>query len=379
MTKGLLFAHRLSGPLDAMTGIGRYVIEMTRALAALGSETGWSYDIASTREREVPEWLPAGVGRRVVPWPRKAVHLSWTLLDKPRLERLVGPADVLHALQPSFPIPTQLPAVMTVHDLIPREHPEWHGRVERWGFRHAIDELVNRNWHVIADSRYVARELEAVGVPESHINVVPLAISDPFRNPPAHDTRASVCSRYGIEPGHYVLAVGRVSARKNLVLLVEAFAAIPQRDLVLVIAGSSTGQEADRVRRACDRLDIVGRVRFIGFVSDEDLPALVAAALMFVYPSLDEGFGLPPLEAMAAGTPVVAANAGSVPEIVGDAALLVDPTDRTAWTDAIDRVADDEALRGMLAAAGRHRAAAFTWERAAEQTMAVHRAALENR
>ena len=373
--RAVLFANRVVDPVRSMTGIGRYVEGVTTALAARG-EPGWHYDVSAPSERGRPRWLPPGVGYLPVPGPRKGLHLAWTMLHQPRLERVVGPADLVHVLHPSFPLPTRAPVVVSIMDLMLLEHPEWYQRGELFGFRRCMDQLARGHGPVITISGDVAdRLVRLVGVARERITVVPLAAGDEFRRPAAKADIERVCAALDVQPGRFLVAVGNLSTRKNLDTLVRAMAGVQAPDLPLVLAGrpgTSAAEVGDEIRRH----GVGERVRMAGFVTDADLPALVQGALALVHPAVDEGFGLPPLEAMAAGTPVIAARAGSIPEVVGDAAVLVEPLDARAWVDAIDLVSADGDRREALAAAGRRRAAAFTWERVAEQTVAVHRAAI---
>ncbi len=373
--RAVLFANRVVDPVRSMTGIGRYVEGLTAALAARG-EPGWCYDVSAPSERGRPQWLPPGVGYRPVPGPRKGLHLAWTLLHQPRLERVVGPADLVHVLHPSFPLPTRRPSVVSIHDVMLLEHPEWYQRDELWGFRRCMDGLAAGTGPVITVSADVAERLvRRVGIARERITVVPLAVGDEFRRPAAPADIERVCRALDVRPGRFLLAVGNLSTRKNLDTLVRAMARVQATDLPLVLAGRP-GTSATEVGDEIRRHGVGDRVRLAGFVADADLPALVQGALALVHPAVDEGFGLPPLEAMAAGTAVIAARAGSIPEVVGGAALLVDPLDAAAWTEAIDLVAADGDRRAAMTAAGRARAAAFTWQRVAEQTVAVHRSAL---
>jgi len=361
-------------PVRSMTGIGRYVERLTSALAAT-AEPGWHYDVSAPRERGRPGWLPPGVGYRPVPGPRKGLHVAWTTIGHPRLERLVAPFDLVHVLHPSFPLPTRRPSVVSIHDLMLLEHPEWYQRDELWGFEHCMDRLAGGDGPVIAVSADVAERLvRLVGVARERITVVHLGVGDEFRRPaPAADIER-VCEALGVRPGAYLLAVGNLSTRKNLVTLVRALAKV-EAGLPLVLAGRP-GIGSEEVHDEVRRHSVSNRVRFAGFLPDGDLPALVQSAAALVHPAVDEGFGLPPLEAMAAGTPVIASLAGSIPEVVGEAALLVDPLDAGAWTEAINLVVADPERQAAMATAGRERAATFTWERAAAQTRAVHRAAM---
>jgi alpha-1,3-rhamnosyl/mannosyltransferase len=372
-----LFAHRLAEPVSAMTGIGRYVEHLVRALADL-APADWEFAASATREDTAVDWLPPTVAHRVVRGPRQPVHLAWTALHAPRLERLVaGRFDLLHALLPSFPLPTRKPAVLTIHDVMAIEHPEWHRRVERWGTHRTIEYAVDHGWWFIADSAY-SRDVaaEVAGVPRERVTVVHLAVDDDFRRPPTGDRQRSVCTDYGVEPGDYLLAIGNVSTRKNVPTLIRALAGAADVTAPLLLAGRVHATGAP-VLDEIERLGVRTRVRVAGFVPDDDLRVLVHAARALVHPSVDEGFGLPPLEAMAAGIPVVAGRAGSVPEVVGDAGVLVEPLDVDAWSDAITRVAGDDELRHRLRAAGLQQSARFTWRQTASATVEVYRRVLE--
>lgn len=373
--RAVLFANRIVDPVRSMTGIGRYVEHVTRALVA-AAEPGWRYDVSAPGERGRPAWLPDGVGYCPVPGPRKALHVAWTTLHAPKLERVVGPFDLVHVLHPSFPLPTARPSVTSIMDLMLIEHPEWYDRGELWGFRHCMDQLAAGTGPIIAISQDVAdRLVRLVGVDPGRVTVVHLAVGDEFRRPAPGAQIERVCAGLGVRPGGFLLCIGNLSTRKNLGTVIRALAASEPADLPLVLAGrpgTSASEIDDEVRRHA----LADRVILAGFVADADLPALLQGALALVHPAVDEGFGLPPLEAMAAGTPVLAARAGSIPEVVGDAAVLVDPLAVGGWAEAMTAIATDADQRTRLAAAGRRRAAGFTWERVAEQTLAVHKAAV---
>jgi glycosyltransferase involved in cell wall biosynthesis len=216
-------------------------------------------------------------------------------------------------------------------------------------------------------------------VPSERMVVIHEAVAPEFAVPPPPAARAAVARRYGIRPP-YCLFVGNLEPRKNLARLVEAFARVRRRAKAgddggpqLVLAGTR-GWLSGGIFRAVEAHDMAGTIRFTGYVPPADLPALYAGATCFVFPSLYEGFGLPVLEAMAVGTPVVASRVGAIPEVAGDAALLVDAQRPEEIADAIETVLADGGLRAELAARGRARAACFTWERVARQTLAVYEA-----
>jgi glycosyltransferase involved in cell wall biosynthesis len=297
-------------------------------------------------------------------------------MSAPALERFVDGFDLVHHLHSSSPLPTRRPSVVTIHDLMPVQHPEWYSPGVGWAARRAMGHIAEGTGPVIADSQHIANLVSSVGgVSSTRITVIHLAVGDNFREPIDSSRIGAVCSGRGVEPGAFLLAVGNVSTRKNLGTIVRTMAHLRDPGIRLLVAGR-THSDTARLQAEIQRLGLGERVRFAGFVADRELPALMRGAVALVHPSVDEGFGLPPLEAMAAGTPVIAACAGSIPEIVGEAALLVVPGDIGAWADAVTRVRDDPDLRARLSAAGRARAADFTWHRTAERTLAVHRAAL---
>jgi alpha-1,3-rhamnosyl/mannosyltransferase len=317
------------------TGIHRYSVDLASALAE--ADTGFSYELCSIDDLR---------------WPRRALHASWAMRGRPHLESLAGPASLVHVLTPAVPVPTALPLVVTVHDLLPLQFPSWYPARQRWLFRRALAQAARDAARVIVPSRAVAADLaEHTRIDQERVTVVPEGVSPAFEAPVAQDTVARVCAHFGVAPGRFVLFAGARSRRKNVSTAERAAAAVA--GIKFLAAGPPER-----------------------YVSDDDLAALMTGALALVHPSRYEGFGLTPLEAMACGTPVVAADTGALPEVVGDAGMLLAFDDVQSWTDAIARLAEDDEFRRDLSERGRARAAAFTWERAARETAAVHRACL---
>jgi glycosyltransferase involved in cell wall biosynthesis len=304
--------------------------------------------------------------------PRRLLHLSWAAVRAPSLDRFAGELSVVHSLSPVTPVPTRAPLVVTIHDLMPMHHPDWYERGPRWSniraFRHAADSAVA----IITPSRAVADDVQTrLGVAPGRITVVPEG-ADPAFAIADDEAVAQVCGQHGLTAGRYVIAVGEIGPRKNLPVLVQAIARLaPEQRPTLVFVGSD-GMGAPTVRALPEQLGVSDCVRFTGRVDDRTLVALLHGARALVNPAFYEGFGLTPLEAMSAGTAVIASNAGSLPEVVGDAGLLVEPTDVDAWADAIARLMDDDDLARRLADAGRQRAATYTWEAAAHATWEVY-------
>lgn len=370
----LLYAHNLA--ISNPTGIHRYCVDLVSAMAG-ARRTDLAFEVWTGR-RAGSGGGDLGVGVRQVPVDRRLLHLAWGAVAAPRLERLTGPADLVHQLLPAFPVPSQAPLVATVHDLLPVQHPEWYRRKERWGFGRAMRMIQQRASKIVVLSDWVARDLVGtLAIEPDRIAVVPGGIHGGFTGPVATDRVAVACRRAGVEPGEFVLSVGAVEPRKNLTTVIEAVASSQRhgRGLRLVVVGAD-GHDAAQVRAVPQALGAGDAVRFLGRVDDTELRALMAGAVALTHPSWYEGFGFPPLEAMAAGTPVVASNAGSLPEVVGDAGILLPPDDPSAWAGALGRLAGDPQLRESMVAAGRRRAAQFSWEAAAAKTIAVYDAVL---
>ncbi|MBA2281412.1 MAG: glycosyltransferase family 4 protein, partial [Acidimicrobiia bacterium] len=366
-----LLGHRLASP--GATGVGRYYTELVRGVAA-AMAPGDRLVVASTREAGHPTSLPIGVDHRTIPGPRKLVTLGWALARRPRVDRALGRPDLVHAMHVWAPTPTRARLVVTIHDLMPFRHPQWYGRVENWSFRRAVAYARDHADLVLTDSENEGRQLVAAGIERGRLRVVPLGVDNGFRRRPTVSERDRVCAEYGVEPGRYLVAVGAVSERKNLPVVLRALAGVDPDRLgspgLLVIGPSWAGSE--RVEALVADLGLTDRVRFTGYVPGEALPVLIGAALALVHPSQDEGFGLTPLEAMAAGVPALVADAGSLREIVGDAGLVLDGADPDAWAEAIDSVATDAGRRQALVEAGQRRQSTFTWPRTAAATVAVY-------
>jgi glycosyltransferase involved in cell wall biosynthesis len=295
-------------------------------------------------------------------------------------EQLLAPGqlrglDVCHFPANVVTVATTCRRVVTVHDLSFERFPELFHRANR-AYQRAMVRLSTRlASRVIAVSDSTRRDLvELLGVPERKIEVIPNGVEPAFR-PRSADEVAAFRAEKGL-PADFILYLGTLEPRKNLLTLLRAYARLRRtRDLphALVLAGGK-GWLYETIFAEVERLGLGGQVYFPGFVDFDEQPLWYNAAAVFAYPSLYEGFGLPPLEAMACGTPVVTSDATSLPEVVGDAGLMVAPTDESALADALGRLIDDEPLRARLRAAGPARAAGFGWDSIARRTAAVYRA-----
>lgn len=364
-----LYASQLApgGP----TGIHRYVSELIRALFALHPER---YQLLASAEEADPTWLPDNVPVRRLPGPRRALHLAWLLARRPPIDRFADGADLVHVLYPTFPVPSRVPFVCTFHDIQHIVDPGSYGRREGWLGAAAVRDAAARAARIVAVSAAVGRAAsERLAIDPARIVVVHHGIADRFRTPPPADIVAKACSRVGVEPGHYFLYVGKVEARKNVETLVRALARRGSGARLLVAGPPGLG--AELLTTEIERLGLAEDVIIAGYI-DADLPALMTGAIALVHASEYESFGLPPLEAMALGTPAVTSNTGALPEVLGDAALLLEAHDVDAWAEAMTRLEHDREYAAALGEAGRLHAQRFTWERAAKETAAVHESVL---
>ncbi|MFI5010364.1 MAG: glycosyltransferase family 4 protein [Solirubrobacterales bacterium] len=301
----------------------------------------------------------------------------WVAGEQALLPRLAGRegVDLVHSLASTAPAWGPFKRVVTVHDLIYARFPEAHAGVRDLGMRVLVPLAVRRAHRVSADSQSTRTDLiELLHADPDLIDVVPLGLGTPRRHAPAPE--AQVRERLGLGERPVVLSLSAKRPHKNLSILIGALARVPaERRPVLVLPGYPTAHEA-ALRELAAQRGVAEDVRFLAWVSEEDLEGLWGLTHAFVYPSLYEGFGLPVLEAMARAVPVACSNASSLPEVAGDAALLFDPHDESAIAAALEGLLADPALREDLRVRGLERAREFTWERTARLTLETYARAL---
>lgn len=349
--------------LGHRTGIGAFCLG---ALTALGTEPGLAvqaYAVSWRRQSHVDPLLPPGVTAPQRPMPARPLHALWSHSSLPPLEWFIGPVDVVHGTNFVVPPTRRAGAVVSVHDLTPLHHPELCSAATL-AFPALIRRALTRGAWVHTDSAFVAAEVvEAFGADPDRVRVVNPGVPElPHVAPErAHHVVQQLL------PGpttRYVLAVGTAEPRKDLPGLVRAFDKVADLhpEVALVLAGPP-GWGDEGLAEAIGKARARARIVRTGWVDEGTLAALFSRATVLAFPSLYEGFGFPPLQAMEAGVPVVATRVGSLPEILGDGALMVAVGDHDALVNALDQAIGDESLRQRLVVAGRAQAETFTWSR----------------
>ena len=361
------------------TGTEQYTFELLAALAQIDRRN--RYTLYCNQPPTALPPLGPNFSLRHIPFPRLWTHVRLSA------ELALHPPDVLfvpaHVLPAGVLLRRRMRTVVTIHDMGYMRFPESHTQSQRRYLR------LSTNWSARCASRLIAISnitrddlVRYAGASPDTISVVYHGVSPRFQPIEDQNLIAATQAKYGITPP-YFLYVGTIQPRKNLARLLEAFASaggggwglgvgMQPSNPQLVIAGKH-GWLTNEIER--QSIQLFGpdspAVRFTGYIADADLPALLSGALAFVFPSLYEGFGMPLLEAMACGTPVLASSTSALPEIAGDAALLIDPEDIAAIADGMARLASNAVLRADLRARGLARVAQFTWKRCAEATLAV--------
>ncbi|MGD8398167.1 MAG: glycosyltransferase family 1 protein [Anaerolineae bacterium] len=364
-------AHLLSlGETYRSAGINWYIHNLLRHLPGADPEIACTAFLGEKRFSRVPG-LELAISQ--LPTHRPPVRIAWEQAVQPWAARRAG-VDLIHA--PAFvgPLAGAPPFVVTIHDLSFLLYPERFRAGNRRYLRLFTRLSVGRARRVIAVSQSTRDDVVRLyGLAPDRVDVVHNGVDGAYRPLPPGEV-AAFRARQNL-PERFILFVGTLEPRKNVTGLVEAYARLPLPRPPLMLVGGK-GWLYDEVYARVEQLGLGSEVHFVGFVDSGELPWWYNAAEVFVYPSFYEGFGLPALEAMACGTPVIASDTSSLPEVVGAAGVLVDPEDPEALAATLDRVLTDSTLAGALQAAGPQQAARFSWQRAARETAASYRRAL---
>lgn len=373
-------AFNATALLSPLTGIGQYAYELAQQLRANPQlalhffyATGWSQQVRET---------PVTAAHTVFPLIRRFLPKSYAIsrLFQSQYFKLGARKhgfDVYH--EPNFlPFRFEGPTVTTVHDLSWIRHPETHPIERVRAMNRQFEPSLERSDIILTDSQFVRQEvIDMFGIAPDRVRAVSLGASQVFR-PMQPDSTRAVMERFGLTHGRYLLAVGTLEPRKNLMSALRAFAGLPyamQDRAPLVLAGMK-GWHSDALEREMAPLVQSGRLRVTGYLEREVLACLTAGATAMVYPSLYEGFGLPPLESIACGVPAIVSEGGSLPEVVGDAGLIVEPHDIEGLRTAIRTLIEDTHTRQSLSDRALQRAKLFSWKRCADETLAAYREAI---
>ncbi len=361
--------------LSPLTGIGQYTWHLARELRELLPRppllfygAGWSEEL---RSQPLPTFA-AGAKQalaRLIPRP---YVLSRFLMQR-RFD--AGSRDLALYHEPNYlAFRFAGPTVVTVHDLSWIRFPEMHPADRVRLMDSTMPRVVRDAAHIVVDSEFVRREvMEHYGLPAHKVTSVALGVAPDFKPRGAAECEP-VLARHGLRHGEYILAVGTLEPRKNLATVIDAYSTLPEalrRERPLAVVGMH-GWRMERMPERMRALAAAGQVRVLGYVPQPDLPCVYAGARLFAYPSIYEGFGLPPLEAMATGVPVIASSRASLPEVVGEAGLLVEALDVAALAQAMRSILEDAGLAHVLAQAGPVQAGRFTWARCARDTLRVY-------
>ncbi len=368
-------------------GLGRYAEELLSALVLAKAplnpaNSGFAtlyHDAASAQPSAMVQALPRlAIHQKPYPWRLRALMAQLVNVSQDDLLMRLPGADgplLFHATEHLLPRFKRARTVFTLHDLIFRALPHYHLPRNRIYLNTAMPLFLRRADAIIAVSDYTKRDaMRVYGVPEEKITVIPEGVHPRFKRITDVNVLQAARSAYGL-PEQFVLSVSTIEPRKNFVTLIKAFAeyvhATSDTKTELIIVGKP-GWLYEETYRAVHESGLTGRVRFLGYVDDDTLPVLYSLARVFAFASVYEGFGFTPLEALACGVPVLCSNATSLPEVTGDAALLLPPLDVAGWAQALTRALTDADFRRDYGARGPHQAGGFTWQAAAHRTQTLY-------
>lgn len=375
MTHIGLNAHLLASQTNSYraAGIHSYIHEVLRHMPAL-SPDDWRYT-AMVGGANRAAYNGVKMKRATFDTESPAKRIIWEQALQPFQ---LGGYDLYHAMAFVAPLVVRQPMVVTVYDLTFMRYPERLTAARRLYLRSFTENTCRRADRILAISQSTADDLtELLGIDPNKIDVTPLGYDRDVFKPLPDDTIA----KFRIEknlPERYWLYLGTLEARKNLTVLVEAYAQLPPDERPLLVLAGGKGWKIEPLFDAIEKHNLGDSIRFTGFVPDEEIALWYNSAELFLFPSVFEGFGLPVLEAMACGTPVITSDASSLPEVAEGAGLCLPPHDTTAWTEALQRVYHDAAWRTAARERGLAKVQKFSWEQTARLTIASYQRALGN-
>jgi alpha-1,3-rhamnosyl/mannosyltransferase len=366
-----------------LTGIGRYALELANGLTAHQAVEQlhfFTHGKFSDGIDKIDNALQQGASAKKVEWARKLPGIFWFRrcrheIGSWKLRRAIKPLqiDIYHS--PNYIIHrADVPSVATLHDFSFIHYPDFHPKDRVKYFMASLPKTIERATHFITDSEFIRQEfIQIFGVAPSQVTAIPLGINEMFRPATANEIQP-VLQKYQLEYGRYCLAVSTVEPRKNFKNLLLAFSELPislQRQYPLVLVGSR-GWLSSELHKKIENLQRQGLLKYLGYVPNEDLCHIYAGARAFAYPSYYEGFGFPVLEAMASGVPVLTSNVSSMPEVAGDAAILINPHDIDEITRGLEKLLSDDVFHREASDKGLAIASRYTWQACVDATIAVY-------
>ncbi|GAK51728.1 mannosyltransferase B [Candidatus Moduliflexus flocculans] len=353
------------------TGVGRYVANILDHLRSLDREN--TYRLYTDRPEAAFPFAQANFQPTPLTLPVAQNYFTWLHLRLPP-ELLRRPVDIFHFPFYTMPIIRNYKTIVTLHDITFEVHPEWYSWKGRVATRPFARYAACHADVILTDSNSSKQDiLRYYHVADSKVTVIPLGVETRFARIEDRERKEAIRAKYHVTWPQMVLYVGSIHTRRNIESLIRAFQHVcrTNQDVCLMLVGKREYPYLD-LPRLIDETGLREHIVCPGYVADDDLPILYNIADVFVYPSSYEGFGLPPLEAMACGTPVMTCNNTSLPEVVGDAAIFVDPLNIAEMADAMRLLLNDGSLRQNLSEKGIRRASAFSWKRTAQETLAVY-------
>lgn len=362
-----------------LTGLGHYTLNLIQSLQSATSNellffdgTQWT-DIATVKSQRL-SFNTLSILRKL-PFAYQAKRFLGELSFRRGIQK--KRPDLYH--EPNFlAYKGNLPTIITVHDLSWIKFPEVHPPSRVREMNRFFESGIKRATHIITDAEYIRQEfIRQFNYPAELVTAIPLGVNESFR-PLSKEETVGTLIKYKLQHGNYILAVGTLEPRKNLIVAIDAFLLLPRalrQRYPLVIAGSK-GWLLGGLEKKLNPLIQSGEIRLLGYVPQDELPHIIAGALTLIFPSIYEGFGLPPLEAMACGVPVIASNNSSIPEVVGDTGILLNSNDTEGFSIAMKDLIEDPALRATLSQRALERSNQFTWEKCALRTLEVYKKVL---